>query len=45
MIALADEFNEKIPQNITKLFDANQIHKDVVQKDELKAKILDWISK
>ena len=45
MIALADEFNEKIPQNITKLFDTNQIHKDVVQKDELKAKILDWISK
>lgn len=43
MKKLSSKFNEKIPNNILKLFTDKEIHKDIVNKNEIKYKIIDWI--
>jgi len=45
MMALAKEFKQEVPSDILSLFDGNEIHKDIVEKSEIKAQILNWIKR
>ena len=45
MIALSKEFNSPIPKSISRLFETEAIHKSVVEKDEIKNEIINWIKK
>jgi threonine synthase len=40
---LADEFGDTLPESILRLFDKESIHNDIVNKDEIEAKILEWV--
>ncbi|CZE47242.1 threonine synthase [Campylobacter geochelonis] len=45
MLALANEFNETIPDEILSLFDAKAVHTSVVGQDKIKETIIEWIKK
>lgn len=43
MKALSKRFDMEIPKSILELFGSKELHKDIVSKDEIKNKIIDWI--
>ena len=45
MVALSKEFNSPVPMSISRLFETEAIHKSVVEKDEIKNEIINWIKK
>ena len=45
MIALSKEFRSDIPPQISRLFSAPQVHSSVVEQNEIKNAIMEWIKK
>lgn len=45
MLSLAKEFKDKIPTEILSLFEDEAKHKDIIEKNEIKNNILEWIKK
>ncbi len=45
MKLLADKYHIKLPKSIIKLFKEDEIHTQVVKKDEIKSNIIDWIKR
>lgn len=43
MLNLAKEFDEKIDKNILSLFENASVHKDIVQKEDIKKTIIGWL--
>ncbi|QKF64869.1 threonine synthase [Campylobacter corcagiensis] len=43
MMMLASEFNQSVPAEILKLFESEEIHKDIVEISDIKKTILNWI--
>ncbi|MEE3743806.1 threonine synthase [Campylobacter porcelli] len=45
MKLLANKYHIKLPKSIIKLFKEDEIHTQVVKKDEIKSNIIDWIKR
>lgn len=45
MLNLAKEFNDKVPNEILSLFSNEEKHKTIVEKEEIKNTIIEWIKK
>lgn len=45
MEALADEFKSPVPASVARLFETEEIHKTIVEQNEIKNEIIAWIKK